>query len=614
MWYHVCKNLTATPLICFLVFYLTLKGCIACTSDQDCGGDVEYRICDGGICTDCFSDSQCNSNKIDICRSDGYCDSPDLLSLLSTTRSFIGTILIFLGGFLAAGVGVGGGGVFIPVFMLVIGLNTKCATALTQATVIGGSIVNISLNLRFSHPIRKHRSLADINLVLLFAPMLLSGTMIGVLIALILPNVIITVAIIIILAILTIRTLMAAIKLYKSENEIKLKNEKKLAKLLNKTGNLNSDEFYNSGSKSNSKLNLNLMAKMRASQIIPPQDVDNNKNKNNNNNRRRIVTGSVGANIDCVNDENTYFVENDARNANKGSSGTNDQSRNTNSNKSGHNNNRNNKNSKNITSNYTTITNSNSLTNKWKNTVRNWIRSGGNPRGDASFYDSMRSSESTDFYNDTSNYIGSDTTMEADSGFVTGFASGVVAGGESIDIINNANSNNDDDDINVNINNNNIDNDNDNDNDDNYDYDKNKNKYGGSSTTTVYTVSKTCISNYGNKNSLTDGNITPFNDNPNATTINLNRNMNMNMNVQLDVSTRSRRNVIKSNNNNNNRFRFDKSPSQPPKSMFSMNARDISLKISHEDLTCSLKNQCMLTIWHFYLCFLFFIDSVRVTG
>ena len=90
------------------------------------------------------------------------------------------TIAILLGSMIAAGGGLGGGGVFVPIYILIISMSTKKAAALSQATILGGSFVNLWNNWRQTHPDRKHRPIIDFPTLLVFEPMLLVGSTLGI--------------------------------------------------------------------------------------------------------------------------------------------------------------------------------------------------------------------------------------------------------------------------------------------------------------------------------------------------------------------------------------------------------------------------------------------------
>ena len=81
---------------------------------------------------------------------------------------------------LAAGGGIGGGGLLVPIYRLVAGFPITQATALSLATISGGSIANLYTYTRRYHPNESlKRPLIDYEASLLFCPALLAGTMFG---------------------------------------------------------------------------------------------------------------------------------------------------------------------------------------------------------------------------------------------------------------------------------------------------------------------------------------------------------------------------------------------------------------------------------------------------
>ena len=197
----------------------------SCKEDLDCGTNIKYEICNTTTskCEHCKSDSQCDVNgHNDDCVDHKWCEMSELTS--NFDFSTIATIIaIFVGAFIAAGGGLGGGGIFVPVFILLLKFDAKSAAALSQATIFGGSIVNLVMNFRETHPNpnRKHRPLTDFNTILILEPMLLGGTVIGVLLNEILPDPVILVCLILVLAIALYRMVKKGISQWKKENEIR---------------------------------------------------------------------------------------------------------------------------------------------------------------------------------------------------------------------------------------------------------------------------------------------------------------------------------------------------------------------------------------------------------
>eukprot|EP01084_Bolivina_argentea_P109059 194931_1 len=129
------------------------------------------------------------------------------------------TFGILIGSMIAAGGGLGGGGVFVPIYILVLSFTTKNAAALSQATIFGGSIVNLAMNWKIKHPTRKHRPITDFPTLLVFEPMLLVGTVLGVLLNVIFPAMLILILLILTLVYATIRTSKKGYKMWCEESK-----------------------------------------------------------------------------------------------------------------------------------------------------------------------------------------------------------------------------------------------------------------------------------------------------------------------------------------------------------------------------------------------------------
>lgn len=72
--------------------------------------------------------------------------------------------------------------------------------------IFGGSIVNFAMNVRRRNPVAKHRPLADYDMVLMLEPLMLSGTVIGVILNVIFPPWLLVVMLAIVLGVATVRT------------------------------------------------------------------------------------------------------------------------------------------------------------------------------------------------------------------------------------------------------------------------------------------------------------------------------------------------------------------------------------------------------------------------
>eukprot|EP01084_Bolivina_argentea_P276020 470857_1 len=104
----------------------------SCSEDLDCGSNIKYEICSNKHCAYCSSNNDCNINaQNDECVNNHWCEMGALIK--SFDGSTIATIIaIFIGAFIAAGGGLGGGGIFVPVFILLLDFDAKSAAALSQ--------------------------------------------------------------------------------------------------------------------------------------------------------------------------------------------------------------------------------------------------------------------------------------------------------------------------------------------------------------------------------------------------------------------------------------------------------------------------------------------------
>ena len=89
-----------------------------------------------------------------------------------------GFVCAALGLVIAAGGGIGGGGMLVPIYVLVMGFKPKFAIPLSNMTVLGGAIANVAMNARKRHPLAD-RALVDWDLLVLMEPLTLAGALAG---------------------------------------------------------------------------------------------------------------------------------------------------------------------------------------------------------------------------------------------------------------------------------------------------------------------------------------------------------------------------------------------------------------------------------------------------
>ena len=115
--------------------------------------------------------------------------------------------------------GVGGGGILVPIFNIILGLSIKESTGLSQAVIASSGIGVALFSLTNSHPHFPSKPLVDFNLVLILTPALLLGISFGVLVNAVSPNWLVFAAILVVLSYMAQRTLRAAIALRNKERE-----------------------------------------------------------------------------------------------------------------------------------------------------------------------------------------------------------------------------------------------------------------------------------------------------------------------------------------------------------------------------------------------------------
>lgn len=135
------------------------------------------------------------------------------LSWLDILTFFLATIALLL----AAGSGIGGGGLLIPLLILVARFSTRDAVPLSNVTIFGGAISNFAINIQKRHPVAD-RPLIDFDLMLVMEPMTILGALVGALLNIVLPGWVTCVCLVVLLGLTTHRTTKTGLKLYNQES------------------------------------------------------------------------------------------------------------------------------------------------------------------------------------------------------------------------------------------------------------------------------------------------------------------------------------------------------------------------------------------------------------
>ncbi|MCO5560657.1 hypothetical protein L7F22_014274 [Adiantum nelumboides] len=120
--------------------------------------------------------------------------------------------------------GIGGGGLYVPIFNLLLGFSSKTSAALSSCMIVGGTLVNI-----FWYAFQKDASglgpLVDYEVVLLCLPNVLLGISIGVMCNVAAPSWLVTVLLIFVLFFMTFRSCRNAIQRWNVESSYSVQSE-----------------------------------------------------------------------------------------------------------------------------------------------------------------------------------------------------------------------------------------------------------------------------------------------------------------------------------------------------------------------------------------------------
>jgi len=170
------------------------------------------------VVTLCYAEApeSVESELVDIHHQKQHQKHKDLFPL--SNRDIIGLALSSIGLMIAAGGGIGGGGILVPLFILILGFSPKHAIPLSNLTILGGGITNSILNMSKRHP-QADRPLVDWDLILVMEPLTIAGALAGSFMNKLLPEWLLVVCLILLLAVTSKRTLEKGFKQYAKETE-----------------------------------------------------------------------------------------------------------------------------------------------------------------------------------------------------------------------------------------------------------------------------------------------------------------------------------------------------------------------------------------------------------
>jgi hypothetical protein len=169
------------------------------------------------------------SNTTESCKMDAECIEMNYCDLekkkcvhkkifSNFNKEFIGLVSIIFGSALSNAGGIGGGGLLIPILLLIMNFYTHEAIPISKLMIFTGALTSFFLGFRQKHPTRNSITI-DYNIPLLLVPLLLFGTMVGVTLNKVTPPWIILVSLTAVLIINTLKTFKKGKSLHESETK-----------------------------------------------------------------------------------------------------------------------------------------------------------------------------------------------------------------------------------------------------------------------------------------------------------------------------------------------------------------------------------------------------------
>jgi uncharacterized membrane protein YfcA len=165
----------------------------------------------------CDIDADCENNYYS-CSQYGECIHKFLFPHIFSMEIVGGFVLMVIIG-MAAASGIGGGGLVMPIVIIFFGFYAPEAVPLSNFSILTAAVLRFIMNFSQKHPEREERTSIDYDTVLCLMPMVLLGSMMGVLLNKILPSLVVIVGLTAILAFMSFKTTKRYFTVAKKEKE-----------------------------------------------------------------------------------------------------------------------------------------------------------------------------------------------------------------------------------------------------------------------------------------------------------------------------------------------------------------------------------------------------------
>ena len=154
--------------------------------------------------------AHCSDNRIqDI--DDKKCIDRTVFDDEFLLNDLVAAFLWFIAAAFATAAGVGGGGIYVPLGMMLMRFSAKPATGLSQCSIFGAALAGLMLNTRSRHP-TADRPVIDMDMALILAPMEMAGALLGVIVQSTVPEWLIVLIMFVVLGITAFRTFQSGLK------------------------------------------------------------------------------------------------------------------------------------------------------------------------------------------------------------------------------------------------------------------------------------------------------------------------------------------------------------------------------------------------------------------
>jgi uncharacterized membrane protein YfcA len=186
--------------------------------EKSCGVEL---VCRNGLCSPCREDHECaDQHRCDVKSGQNVCVKRQLWDAFGESDAWL-TFWVFACTVLSAASGVGGGGMFVPLFLIFMDMTPSDAVPLSQSLILCSSLINLSFFMFQTHPLCGSRAKIDYDTVMLLEPGLACGVIVGVLLNRVSPKWLITGLLVVTLGLAFMRTGQKALTLWRKETQTK---------------------------------------------------------------------------------------------------------------------------------------------------------------------------------------------------------------------------------------------------------------------------------------------------------------------------------------------------------------------------------------------------------